>query len=259
MTGVWTLEAEEKRKKSGKSSRKRSRDDADNATAPTTTPMPFDKAQPTLTHRALFYLWKEDQKRSYFVVTQNVDGLHRRSGFPRRALAVLHGCVFTEKCEGCGREYFCDKQIQGISFQRTGNVCTACKEPLRDTLLDWRDHLPEDDWNRSLAKCDEADLIITLGTSLRMEPAASLVTHGKRYVIVNLQVSPYDEGAALVIRARVDVLLPRLLQALGYPDDWETAHPNPPIERESESICPKYSSRWWKPPTDEEEEEEEEE
>ena len=219
--------------------------------------MDFDQAKPTLTHRGLYYLCKTDTKRSYFCITQNVDGLHRRSGLTRGTLAILHGCVFTEKCQDCGREYFRDEQVPGISFQQTGAKCTKCGGPLRDVLLDWCDHLPEDDWDRCQERCNEADLIVTLGTSLRMEPAASLVTHGKRYVVVNLQVTPYDEGAAMVVRARVDALWPMLLQALGYPSDWETAYPNPPIERESDAICPKYGTRWWKPPVDHEEEDEE--
>ena len=264
-TGVWTLEAKEKKKRKtttrpttagqkGKRQRGNGMDSSSttenkNDNSPT-TPMQFNNAQPTLTHRALYYLWKKE--RLQFLVTQNVDGLHRRSGFPRDALAILHGCVFTEKCESCGREYFRDQEVTGISFQRTGPRCTraGCKGYLRDTLLDWCDHLPEDDWERSQTMCEGADLIITLGTSLRMEPAASLVTLGKQYVVVNLQTTPYDEDAALVIRYKVDELLPLLLQRLGYPDDWEEEYLEPETDRVSESISPEYGSIWWKSPSD---------
>ena len=251
--GVWTLE--EKEKKAAKS-RKRRRGQNDKKIDTKTDPpvMQFNKAKPTLTHRALYYLWKKG--RLDLLITQNVDGLHRRSGLPRSVLAILHGCVFTEKCESCGYEYFRDEEVPGISFQRTGQFCSQCQSHLRDTLLDWCDHLPEDDWDRCQDVCDQADLIITLGTSLRMEPAASLVRRGKRYVVVNLQETPYDEEAALVIRHKVDELLHMVLTRLGYPDDWEKEYPTPDIERQSPPVDPKLGNKWWQSPVDDEEEEE---
>jgi mono-ADP-ribosyltransferase sirtuin 6 len=217
----------------------------------TTTAMDFCQAQPTLTHRALYYLWKHNVLQ--FLITQNVDGLHRRSGFSRNSLAVLHGCVFTEKCESCGQEYFRDTEVPGISFQRTGNRCTVCSGHLRDTLLDWCDHLPQDDWDRCNTICEKADIILTLGTSLRMEPCAGLVHLAKQYVIVNLQETPYDKDAALVIRYKVDQFMPLLLTELGFPKDWESTFPHPEIQRVSESLCPNYSSEWWKIPPEEDE------
>ena len=122
-----------------------------------------------------------------YVVTQNVDGLHRRSGLPRSKHAVLHGCVFTEKCERCGEEYFRDYDLGGVSFQKTGRQCTkaGCSGDLRDTILDWDDALPEEDWDRSQDECEAADLVLTLGTSLRIEPAGSLPLRAKKFVIVN--------------------------------------------------------------------------
>ena len=86
-----------------------------------TTPS-FESAKPTFTHRALTKLASLDIIK--YVVTQNVDGLHRRSGLPRSKHAVLHGCVFTEKCERCGEEYFRDYDLGGVSFQKTGRQCT---------------------------------------------------------------------------------------------------------------------------------------
>ena len=259
--GVWTLEAQQKKAQAAAERRKRKRSETtttvikDAATTDDPTPAPekkaimnFTQAQPTLTHRALYFLWK--QKAIDFVITQNVDGLHRRSGLDRSALAILHGCVFTEKCEACGREYFRDKEVPGISFQRTGKRCVSCGSHLRDTLLDWCDHLPEDDWDRCHEICETADVILTLGTSLRMEPCASLVKLAKKYVIVNLQETPYDDEATLVIRYRVDDLMTLLLNKLGYPETWESEVSNPEIQRVSESLCPKYGNKWWKHPAD---------
>ena len=178
-----------------------------------TTPS-FESAKPTFTHRALTELASQDIVK--YVVTQNVDGLHRRSGLPRSKHAVLHGCVFTEKCERCGEEYFRDFDLGGVSFQKTGRQCTKkdCGGDLRDTILDWDDALPEDDWDRSQDECEAADLVLALGTSLRIEPAGSLPLRAKKFVIVNLQVTPLDDDATLIIKERVDKVMEHLLKEL---------------------------------------------
>eukprot|EP00562_Extubocellulus_spinifer_P033049 CAMPEP_0178685162 /NCGR_PEP_ID=MMETSP0699-20121125/3231_1 /TAXON_ID=265572 /ORGANISM="Extubocellulus spinifer, Strain CCMP396" /LENGTH=430 /DNA_ID=CAMNT_0020329887 /DNA_START=45 /DNA_END=1337 /DNA_ORIENTATION=- len=183
--------------------------------APAAATVPsFESAKPTFTHRAITKLASLDIIK--YCVTQNVDGLHRRSGLPRSKHAVLHGCVFTEKCEKCGEEYFHDRDLGGVSFKKTGRQCTepGCGGDLRDTILDWDDALPEDDWERSQDEAEAADLIITLGTSLRIEPAGSLPLRAKKFVVVNLQVTPLDDDATLIIRERVDRVMGHLLSEL---------------------------------------------
>ena len=175
----------------------------------------FEKAKPTFTHRAITKLVDCDIFK--YVVTQNVDGLHRRSGLPRSKQSVLHGCVFTEKCEKCGKEYFRDFDVGGMSFQKTGRKCTLsdCEGDLRDVLLDWLDELPNEDYELARDHCEKSDLIICLATSLRIEPAASLAKLGKKFVIVNLQNTPYDNRAELIVRAKVDDVMSDLMQQLG--------------------------------------------
>lgn len=207
--GIWTCETKKRRCNSS---------------------MEFGSAKPTLAHRALTFLMQKQEIQ--YLVTQNVDGLHKRAGLSRDNHCSLHGCVFTEKCRNpnCGAEFFGDKDVGGMSFQPTGNTCTECKDGvLCDTLLDWEDPLPEADFERSTELCEKADLVVALGTSLRIEPAGSLPTLAKSYVIVNLQVTPKDEDAALIIRTKVDQVLEELLVALGY-TDWQK-QPNPTIER----------------------------
>jgi NAD-dependent SIR2 family protein deacetylase len=196
----------------------------------------FRDAQPTLTHRAITQLVQDGIVS--FVITQNVDGLHRRAGLSRDQHAVVHGCIFTEKCARCGTEYFRDEEIHSISFKPTGRYCSqplppsdkgtstplavvedvevVCGGPLHDTLLDWEDALPDDDWIRCQHACDQADLIITLGTSLRIQPVAALPAQASKFVVVNLQETPYDDQAALIIRAKVDTVLSQLMIQLGY-------------------------------------------
>jgi mono-ADP-ribosyltransferase sirtuin 6 len=223
--GIWTLENEKRKaEKSSKKSRKRQREPVK---------MDFAAAMPTLTHRAIAKLASEGILK--FCITQNVDGLHRRSGLSRDHHAVLHGCVFTEKCSDCGTEHYRDVDVGGMSFQKTGRNCEKCQGDLCDTLLDWEDALPEDDYERAWEECEKADLVLCLGTSLRIEPVGSLPSLAKKFVIVNLQETPMDQEAAMVIRGRVDDVMSNLMEQLGYPD-WDNED-SPPIERLWQMPC----------------------
>jgi mono-ADP-ribosyltransferase sirtuin 6 len=252
----------------------------------------FFTAKPTLTHRALAHLITRSKSTSsdqqlphqkchlQHIITQNIDGLHGKSPYaiPRNQLSILHGDIFTEKCSKCQIEYKRDFEIETIGLQPTGRLCDRrqkaaeggdhpCNGQLIDTLLDWEDDLPEKDWAASQTECGKAELILCLGTSLRIEPAGRLCLLGtdvgydnavtrreivggvdddakkekgsKRrqrrrqrnpkpkklgYVIVNLQETPYDNNATLVIRARVDDVMERLMWKMGYGNDWDKYH-----------------------------------
>lgn len=227
--GIWTKEKQSSRGASANNKpRKRARTNTEKDEVTAAPTIDFSSAKPSLTHRIITKLTAVGAVR--FCVTQNVDGLHQRSGMPRKRLAVLHGCVFTEKCEDCQTEHFRDVDVGGMSFQKTGRKCERCQGDLRDVLLDWEDELPREDFERATKECSEADLVICLGTSLRIEPAGSLPTLGKKFVIVNLQETPYDSRAEICIRARVDEVMQGVMECLGY-DDWEKDYDDPPIER----------------------------
>uniref|UniRef100_A0AAY5E7J8 NAD-dependent protein deacylase sirtuin-6 n=1 Tax=Electrophorus electricus TaxID=8005 RepID=A0AAY5E7J8_ELEEL len=185
----------------------------------------FEAAKPSLTHMALLQL----QRAGYlkYLISQNVDGLHVRSGFPRDRLSELHGNMFVEECEKCGKQYVRDTVIGIMGLKPTGRYCEvtrsrglrSCRGRLISTILDWEDSLPDRDLNRADEASRRADLALTLGTSLQIKPSGDLPLLTKRsggkVVIVNLQPTKHDKQASLRIHGYVDEVMSQLMRLLG--------------------------------------------
>ncbi|XP_048554448.1 NAD-dependent protein deacetylase SRT1 isoform X2 [Triticum urartu] len=173
--------------------------------------LPFHRAAPTLTHMALVELERAGLLK--FVISQNVDSLHLRSGFPREKLAELHGNSFKEVCPCCKTEYLRDFEIETIGLKDTPRRCTDknCGARLKDTVLDWEDALPPEEMNSAEEQCRTADLVLCLGTSLQITPACNMpllsIKNGGKVAIVNLQATPKDKKASLVIHGFVDKVI----------------------------------------------------
>ncbi|XP_053228930.1 NAD-dependent protein deacylase sirtuin-6 isoform X1 [Podarcis raffonei] len=185
----------------------------------------FENARPSTTHMALLGLQRAGVLR--FLVSQNVDGLHVRSGFPRDKLAELHGNMFVEECMKCGKQYVRDAVVGTMGLKPTGRLCDvskrrglrSCRGKLMDTILDWEDSLPDRDLNLASEASRSADLSITLGTSLQIKPSGDLPLltkkKGGKLVIVNLQPTKHDKHADLRIHGYVDDVMAKLMKHLG--------------------------------------------
>ncbi|XP_061365985.1 NAD-dependent protein deacetylase SRT1 [Gastrolobium bilobum] len=180
--------------------------------------LPFHRAVPSLTHMALVELEKAGILK--FVISQNVDGLHLRSGIPREKLAELHGNSFMETCLSCGAEYFRDFEVETIGLKETSRRCSKakCGTRLKDTVLDWEDALPPKEMDPAEKHCKQADIVLCLGTSLQITPACNLplkaLRNGGKFVIVNLQKTPKDKKASLVIHGFVDKVIAGVMDQL---------------------------------------------
>ena len=130
-----------------------------------------------------------------FIVSQNVDGLHRKSGIPPENLAELHGNTNLEICEQCGREHMRDTRVrnaQHVKEHRTGRICDTpdCGGALKDTIINFGESLNESILELGFQHCGHSDLCLVLGTSLRVSPAnempQSTAMNGGNLVICNL-------------------------------------------------------------------------
>ncbi|KAG2449351.1 hypothetical protein HYH02_005506 [Chlamydomonas schloesseri] len=181
---------------------------------------PFEYARPSFTHMAIAAL--VGAGKCPYVCSQNVDSLHLWSGVPRAALAELHGNCFAERCRGCGAEYARDFQMETVDFRPTGRRCSSpgCGGGvLVDNILDWDTPLPQDELDEAVKQAEEADVALVLGTSLQIQPANEIPVltrdEGGKLVIVNLQKTPKDRRANLLLRARVDLAMALLMRELG--------------------------------------------
>ncbi|KAL3866334.1 hypothetical protein ACJMK2_043640 [Sinanodonta woodiana] len=182
----------------------------------------FETAIPTVTHRALVALERHGFLK--YLISQNVDGLHLRSGFPRNKLAELHGSMFVEECDKCHTQYVRSTVVPTMALRPTGNLCTqkksrgVCRGKLHDTILDWEDALPDLELELSSQHCRKADLCLCLGTSLQIVPCGNLPLATKRnqgkIVIVNLQPTKHDKKADLRIYAYVDEVMTQVCKIL---------------------------------------------
>ena len=157
----------------------------------------YQDAQPNKAHIALAKLEKLGKIKA--VVTQNIDGLHQKSG--SKNVFELHGSVLRNYCEDCGEfytlEYIMDEKNckDGIPF------CKKCGGTIKPDVVLYEEPLDEDTINGAIEAISHADTMIIGGTSLVVYPAAGLINYfkGKNLVLINKTSTPYDDKANLVI------------------------------------------------------------
>lgn len=156
------------------------------------------------------------------VISQNVDGLHRKSGIPKKNITEVHGNTNLEICKKCGKDYMRDFRVrnaQKVHNHETGRTCdnAACGGFLMDTIINFGENLRAVDLNTGFAQGAKADLMLVLGSSCRVTPAADMIgetlDNGGKCVIVNLQKTPYTPQA-LHIYAQIDTVMEMLMKKL---------------------------------------------
>jgi len=149
------------------------------------------KYQPNITHN---YLTKiESSGKLKAIVTQNIDGLHQKAG--SKNVLEVHGTTYKCHCMKCNKEY-----DGNIIFSSIGIPKCSCGGIIRPNVTLYGEKLPND-FLKARDYISKADLLIVAGTSLTVEPASSLIKefNGKNLVIINLDKTPYDKYATLVI------------------------------------------------------------
>jgi NAD-dependent deacetylase len=167
----------------------------------------FGTARPNEVHDAVVRL--EQSGKVELVVTQNVDGLHRAAGSDPARLVEIHGTVALVECQRCAAQS--DPQPHFDAFAASGEPPQChCGGWLKPATISFGQSLRRDDLLRAFAAAERVDLVLALGSTLAVTPAADIplaaATAGAEYVIVNRGPTEHDRLALVTARIDGDVL-----------------------------------------------------
>ena len=166
----------------------------------------------------------QDKGHLKYVVSQNCDGLHRLSGIHPHNLSDVHGNVHVERCDKCGQEQLFDNRVRNRTLKGhlTGRKCfnAGCKGDFNDTGVAFGEYCNPDVFALAEMSHDQADLCLAMGTSMRLGHVTPMpigvARRGGNLVMVNLQKTPIDHEATLVIHGKTDDVMRLTMENLKY-------------------------------------------
>ena len=174
---------------------------------------PAWEARPNRGHLALVDLERQGRLRA--IVTQNIDELHQRSGASPSLVVELHGSMWGWMCWSCGVRGAMAEVLARLRSGEDDPSCAACGGILKSTTISFGQQLDPDVLEAAVRAAVDCDLLLAVGSSLQVQPAAGLVPlaarAGAAVVIVNAQPTPYDGMADAVVRDPISEALPALV------------------------------------------------
>lgn len=162
-------------------------------------------AEPNITHKFIAKL--EQCGKCIGVVTQNIDGLHQKAG--SQNVYELHGSVLRNYCTKCHKSFSAEyiKESNGIPR------CDHCGSIIKPDVVLYEEGLDQDVLYGAIEAISSADVLIILGTSLVVYPAAGLIRyfHGSHLVLINRSITPYDSQADLLINDSFQNVFPNII------------------------------------------------
>jgi NAD-dependent deacetylase len=175
------------------------------------------EVRPNAAHEALVALERQGRLRA--LVTQNVDGLHQAAGSSADLVIEIHGTVHEVTCLSCGDRTTMRSALDRVEAGEPDPACLVCGGILKSATISFGQEMDDRLMAAAAAAAEDCDVLLSVGTSLQVWPAAGLVeiaaAHGARIVVVNAEPTPYDDLADLVVREPIGTALPRLLAASG--------------------------------------------
>jgi NAD-dependent deacetylase len=162
----------------------------------------YPDAKPHEGHKYLTNL--EIQGKLIGIITQNIDGLHQKSG--SKKVIEIHGNLNDYTCTMCGKYH------NIVYVLNNGYFCSDCNGLIKPNVILYEEPLDNEIFRRSKELVREADLLIIGGTSLNVYPAAGLVRHFKKenIVIINKDKTKYDSLAKYIVREPFGQFLSKL-------------------------------------------------
>jgi len=168
---------------------------------------------PNVGHRALLPL--QERGVLHTLVTQNVDELHQMSGIDADTVVEIHGTTRKAQCLSCEYRTTMHAVIERVRAGEEDPPCPLCGGILKSATISFGQPLVAEDLHRAQLAADAADLLLAIGSSLTVNPIASIVPRAKRggaaLVIINGEATPFDSLADAVVNASISDVLPRII------------------------------------------------
>ena len=174
----------------------------------------IDKAEPNRGHYAIAEL--HHIGRLDCVITQNIDGLHQKSGIPEEKIIELHGTMKWVICLECGRRYPREEIQRRLEHGEKVPRCDDCGGITKPATIAFGQPMPERETREAERRSAACDLFLVAGSSLVVYPAAHMPViakdNGARLVIINLEPTPQDRYADVVINEKTGEVLPQIVE-----------------------------------------------
>ncbi len=174
---------------------------------------PMKRAQPNAAHLAIAEL--ETLGKLDCVITQNIDGLHRKAGNSESRILELHGTAMYVSCLSCKQRYDRDEIQARIQRGVRAPRCDLCGGLLKPATISFGQPMPERETQEAYRRSAACDLFVVIGSSLVVQPAASMPVVAKRagakLVIINRDETPLDDLADIVIHGQAGPIMANVL------------------------------------------------
>jgi NAD-dependent deacetylase len=174
-------------------------------------------AEPNAGHHALVAL--ERMGTLHALITQNIDGLHQRAGSSAAKVIEVHGTVHEVVCMNCGVRGPMQAALARVRAGEEDPACLECGGILKSATISFGQALVPEVIDRAMRAASAADLFLAVGSTLQVYPVAGAVpcakAAGARVVIINRELTQFDDLADEVIREQIGEVLPAIVGAPG--------------------------------------------
>ena len=157
-------------------------------------------------------------QKSNFLITQNIDGLHQKSGVPRNKIIEIHGSAIEAACLECAAKQNILDFHDAIKLEDPLPKCTFCGGVVKVATISFGQPMNEMDMMHASKIVEESDLMIVMGSSLKVLPAGKLpnlaMQSGSKLIILNREKTRYDQSADIVINDELQNICSKLIDEL---------------------------------------------
>jgi NAD-dependent deacetylase len=155
----------------------------------------------------MFFKHLYDERKLIGLITQNIDGLHEKSGLPKDIMVNLHGTNLEVICLECGFIVPSEEVLDNLNLEQGVPLCSKCEGLLKPNTISFGQSLREEDLDKARTLSLSCDLMIVVGSTLIVQPAASFPLiakeNGALLVIISLSETPLDSNADFVFHQKM--------------------------------------------------------